>query len=392
MTRLILHVGPPKCGSTSIQHFFANQKKPCVENTYYKTLAPLEISELNREEPSESILTMLTQLFVDKLTRSDVLILSHEYLFECHYAINNICSLAKDLVTEIFVVGYSRKQSEFLISAYSQWGFRLPYRIKEAAVVFDELELDSVLFSGLEQQLITSIANDFYVADYGKYRILDWYNSYKEITQLIHESGAVIKCGVLPSKESDNTLIQDFCEKSGLTLRDEMKAASQQILNTSFNPDVIEAMNNAVAFGLDMPGPHESNDVLELLSNNMVKMTNQLSEFLFNLKSYIDTYFLGLNQQYCREYGLSETYFTPAARFNKREILDLIIQEDQQRTLNNSVVINNYRMLSAKMIELCLQLTKEGGSGSRKDNLPAQLNLKRKVANIWRALTNYFKH
>ena len=50
-----------------------------------------------------------------------------------------------------------------------------------------------------------------------------------------------------------------------------MKDASQQIFNTSFNPDIIEAVNNAIAFGLDMPGPHESNQVLALLSKKWSK-------------------------------------------------------------------------------------------------------------------------
>jgi hypothetical protein len=162
MARLILHIGPAKCGSTSIQQFFTAQKKPCTENTHCILLNPLEISELDCERPSKSILATFTQLLLSGLNGCDVLILSHEYLFQSQYAIKHICSLAKNLVTKTYIIGYSRRQSEFLRSAYSQWSFRSPDLVKGAIEVFDELGLDPVLFSGLERQLIAAIVNDFY--------------------------------------------------------------------------------------------------------------------------------------------------------------------------------------------------------------------------------------
>jgi len=362
MTNLILHVGPPKCGSKSIQEFFATRNRPCVQNINYIMLKPLEISDLNHEVPSQSILAAFTKLIVDNLAGYDVLILSHEYLYECRYAVQNICNLARNMVEELFIIGFSRRQSDFLISEYSQWGFRLPNRIKEVAGILEKSGLDPILFSGLEQRLIASIIDDFYVSGYGKYRLLDWNNYYQEIIQITQAAGAVVKCGVLPKRGSDNTLIQDFCNKAGLTLLGEAKDASQQIRNVSFDQDIIEAINNAVAFGLDMPGIHESNELLELLSTKMVKIENTPSEFLPYLKSYIDTYFFSSNQQFCEAHGISDAYFAPARQLGKQEILDLIARENQQRTLNKSLVINNYRMLSARMIELCFKLIKDGGN------------------------------
>jgi hypothetical protein len=354
MTSLILHVGPGKCGSSSIQHFFATQKKPCVQETHYLLLNPLEFKEMNFEKPSESIVAIFTQLLSDNLIGCDVLILSHEHLFRCPYAIKNICSLAKNLTKNVSIIGYSRKQSDWLISAYSQWFFRSPDRIKETKDVLEKLKLDSVLFSGLERQLIASISNNF-----SGHKHINWHKNYQEILHLVHDSGAVIKCGVLPNRDADLSLVQDFCEKSDLTLRDEMKNVSKQVFNLSFNKDIVEAINNAVAFGLDMPGPHESNKVLDLLSTKMDQAANNSSDLLSSLKSYIDNYFSSSNYQFCQEYGLRETYFATAAEFSKADILDIIINEDQQRALNKSLIINNYRMLSAKLVELCLNLTKK---------------------------------
>jgi hypothetical protein len=129
----------------------------------------------------------------------------------------------------------------------------------------------------------------------------------------------------------------------------------------------------------------------------MVKMTNSSSEFLSNLKSYIDSYFFSLNQQFCHEYDLRETYFAASARFSKQEILDLIIHEGQQRAMNKSMVINHYRMLSARMIELCLKLTKENiyirdNIPASIDNLPAPVDTKIKDYSILGALRKLFKY
>lgn len=357
MAKLILHVGPGKCGSSSIQQFFATYKKPCVENTRYILLNPLDINELNCEEPSESILNSFAEQLTEDLVGCDTLILSHEYLFQTPHAVKNICRLAKNLAKEISIIGYSRRQSDFVVSAYSQWLFRSPERINETTKVLDELGLDSVLFTGLERQIIASVINDFFSArQLSEYSILDWQNSYNNILELVRETGAIIKCGVLPSREANTPLIQDFCEKSGLSLQRNMKNALQKVFNPSFAQDVVEAINNAVAFGLDVPGPHESNEVIDLLSSKITQQAKEPSEFLVNLKSYIDSYYLNSNKQFCRQHGLDETYFAVSKRFSKPEILNVIIHEGQQRSSNKSAIIKDYRMLSARVIELCIKL------------------------------------
>lgn len=218
MSNLVIHVGPPKCGSSSIQHFFKSRKRPCVQKTRFIMLDPIQISKLNHEIPEESAVTAFTRLLSNNLNGCDVLILSHEFLFQCPYTIKNICKIATDLVSSIVIIGYNRRKSDFLVSAYHQWGFREPDRVKVAIDALIDLELDPILFSGLERNLIASIVNDFYRAEQPKHSIQDWYISYQNISQLVHESRAVIKCGVLPGKGSDKSLIQDFCEKSDLTL------------------------------------------------------------------------------------------------------------------------------------------------------------------------------
>ena len=230
-----------------------------------------------------------------------------------------------------------------------------------------QLNINPHLFTGLEKLLITNIVDDFYVPGYGDYRILDWFNSYELITGQLDDTKAKTKCGVLPSKNSGKGLIFDFCEKAGLTLKNEMQNASKQIRNTSFNAELVEALNNAVILGLDVPAPHDDNEILELLS---VAMDNNSrmdisGDFLLNLKAYVDNYFFESNQKLCSKYGLDEMYFAPSAGLDRNEIFDIIKNENRQRTLNAPEIINNYRMLSAKMAELCIKLARDERENSK---------------------------
>lgn len=361
MTNLIIHVGPGKCGSSSIQYFFGSQKQPCVENTRLHRVPPTIISQLNREKPDDRAVTAIADLLVDNLTGTDTLILSHEYLFQCPYAIKRICDVSKAYVPQIQIIGYSRRQSDFIMSAYSQWWFRSPERVKETTDVIIDLGLDPILFSGLERQLIASIANDFYSARQlvTNYEILNWHNSYLKISQLVQETGAIIMCGIIPEIESSESLIQDFCIKANLTFNQEMKAASKKIVNTSYNHNLVEAINIAVTLGFEMPGRNDRNKDIGFISNKMEEREITTSDFIANLKTYIDTYFLQSNIGLCEEYILPKEYFYPDVQLNKTQIFDIIKNENRRRSVDKSIVINKLRMLSAVLVDTHLDITHE---------------------------------
>jgi hypothetical protein len=304
------------------------------------------------------------QLSLD-LEGCDCLVLSHEFLFQNPHAVKTICFSAMHLAQQITIIGYSRKQSDFLSSAYSQWLFRSADRIQEVNNSLVKLGLDPILFTGLERQFIASIENDFYSARMlSGYSILHWSNSYNTIFQLVHEYGVVLKCGILPNRATDVPLIQDFCLKAGLTLCREMIIPSMQTANVSYDHDIIEAINIAVGLGFEMMGPHDDNFIIELLSSVMIDLPTGKRGFLCDLQSYVDAYYWDSNQNLCDAYGLDRAYFLPTEILGKQKVVDMIVREGQRRSLHKSMIIENYRVLSAKMIELCVKLAKVSSAGN----------------------------
>lgn len=318
------------------------------------------ISELNSEDADSSLLDDFSKQLAHDLDGCDALVLSHEFLFQNPYAIKTICQIAKATAEKILIIGYSRRQSDFMVSAYSQWLFRSSERIAEATNALNELGINPVYFTGLERHLMASVQNDFHGArQLSGYSILDWNHSYGNISKLTCELGATLKCGMLPDNESCPPLIQDFCAMASLTLLPEMSAAAREVANPSFDQSVIEAISNAVAMELEMPGPHQDNDIVERLSSLMPPAEKRPSTFQSSLKSYVDSCFWEANRNLCRQYALDEAYFRPAQTITKQEILEIIATEAQKRVTHHAAVVENYRALSARMLELCVKLARE---------------------------------
>lgn len=358
MKKLILHVGPGKCGSSSIQHFFMNHKNPCVDQTKFILLNPNEISAIDQIDPSEDSINHFNKLLKNNTKQNNILILSHEYLFQCKYAIKNICSISMNIVSEILIIGYSRQQSDFIVSTYSQWEFRSSVMIEEIKDTMVKIGMEPMYFSGIERQLIALIVNEFNVSrQLSILWILNWKKSYEEIESLISPLGAKISCGILPDKHSSKNLIEDFCYKAGLIIKNKYKQSTGIKVNSRFNYDLIETINNATEFGLDVPTSHEDNQYIKKISQIMRPPSILNKEFLSILKQYIDSYFYTSNIEFCRKYGIKEDYFKTSKYIAKTDILKTIKDEEQRRISDDST-IRYYKKISAVMAETCLQLIK----------------------------------
>ena len=360
MTTLILHVGPGKCGSSFIQLFFATHKSPCTQKINYKLLDHLLIKGLNQESLDWSDYSDFTIWLNENIGSCDCLILSHEVLFKNPLAIRNICNLADTVASEIIIIGYSRRQSDFMVSQYSQWLFLSPPRKNETSNELVKSGLQTLLFSGIERTIIASILNDFHTArQLSGHPILDWYKSYENIAQLTYNNGAIVKCGVLPDRCKNESLIHDFCRKTNLTLRDGLEAGSEIVVNERKNSNLIEAVDNLVSFDFELPRGHITNKSLKKISSVMKPSFENESEFFINLKSYVDSYYLESNISLCEKFDLETNHFLPAEQISKPQIFDIIKTENQHRLSNMPVIIEKYRTLTATMAETCLELVKD---------------------------------
>ncbi len=358
MNKLVLHVGPGKCGSSTIQEFFIANEKPCAENLNFIFLDANEILKISTVDSAEDSIEYFTSLIRHSTEINEVTILSHEFLFSKRYAIKHICSIAQDLVDEILIVGYSRRQSGFTISSYSQWFFRSPERISEANKEVIAMGLDPIYFSGLERHLIASISNDFYSSrQMSDDSILNWNESYGEVERLTAPFGAKIRCGNLPQRDAPKNLVEDFCEKAGLTINADHKHLTNVTSNVKFNGDLIEAISIATELGLDVPNPHLDNEFLSDVSKAITSARFLDESFLTALKLYIDSYYLESNLEYSEKYGLDNSFFEVTKKHSKVEVMELIKNEQSKRAQNN-LIINRYKEVTGVLAELLFKYHK----------------------------------
>ena len=270
MKKVILHVGPAKCGSSSIQFFFETNRKACKERVKFMMLGHNIIDKLNTEYASEQVLKDIRRLINKNFKSCEVLILSHEYLFQCPIAIKQLCAISSNLSYETLIVGYSRRQSDFLVSSYSQWMFRSKKSVEETQDILIANKINYILFNGLEQQFIAAVINDFNIAkQLFKINILNWYDSYKHIDSLVSDYNVKIKCNTLSRVNESTNLIEDFCVQSELTIKPNILKKTAIRKNTKLNSYFVEALNNAIIFDITIPNMHDDNELLIKISQLM---------------------------------------------------------------------------------------------------------------------------
>lgn len=352
-------MGPGKCGSSSIQYFFKNQKNPCYEKLEFIQLEPQVINKLNHINVIKNDINYFNKFIEKALKSKDTLIISHEYLFDCPNAIKNICNISRNKVSEILIIGYSRRQSDFLVSTYSQWFFRSSARIEEVEGTLIKNELEPIHFNGIERHIIASIIDDFYSArQLSDMSILNWYKSYQAIERLTSSLKVKIRPGVIPNKQYSINLIEDFCTKADLSIKTNVKKATNVKSNVNFNRELIEALNNATQQGLNTPTPHQDNNYLARISDKMNILSEPSCNFLTILKQYIDSYFLNANIEFCKKFGIDINYFEVQKHYSKTDIM-VIIKNEEKKRISNNYATKYYRLLSALMAETCLSLIKE---------------------------------
>jgi hypothetical protein len=294
------------------------------------------ILDIDQSEYDEETIAPVKAIIEDLFTHADTIFLSHEFLFSKMSSIINIARFSSSLADSVMVLGYCRRQSDFIKSAYGQWHFRSLDRTKEVCDALIDNNFDPIQFSGIERFLVAAIITEMDTArQLSGDKIFHWGPRYKHLRDSLDSYGVEISVGVMPTKMNRFSLIDDFYKRSGIE-RGGTDNSTDTVANLQFNPDLIEAVNIAVMYGMDVPGPHEHNDLIRSINLEGSETNPKDALFLERLEAFVDTNFWLENQEFCRQFGLQEDYFRPKIEISKQSI-ESIIKSEYQCRLDNPI-------------------------------------------------------
>lgn len=393
--KLIFHVGPPKCGSTSIQDFFKINKKPCKQRVKFIMLPVQLIKDLNFDEPIGT--QNFIKLFNESIKENDVIILSHEILFVLPKVVDKICMLVSKKVSEITVIGFLRRSSDQIVSLFHQSLFHN----KEHQKIIDDLMLKNSInpnyFFGFEKILIGTILSlhSKKSLNYLNHILLDVNSNpinksmklelpfiknsetyYNTLKKTINKYNGNVIVGVLPSKKSKKTLIQDFCDIAGLKIKPEYKKIDL-ISNPQYNSHLIESVNNSLVKNFEtidfINTIGFANSISEIMDNEL----NLNSSILYDIKQYVDFLFYQSNVRLCKTYNLDVTYFSVDKSYAHEEIISIIKKERDTRKENN-FLLESYKEINeniTKALFKTYQTLKKKENYIHKNNKVEKINV-----------------
>lgn len=341
---LIIHVGAQKCASSSLQaslrlvhHALDGRFGFCFLNPAQLRSADRALAEnrLGAFEYIDQVLSCQT---------ADQVVISHEMLGNRPVLVSAIAERAINEFSfeNVVISGYTRLQSSYHVSAFSQWFFRDRKRLVSDIKVFKALGLPWRKFTAEERNL-------FALSFSGKDR--SWFANYKRfLAGVSHLSGhvQVVSCHI-PTRKLSYSLLEHFITSAGLRLDLDDYSSMDVRKNQSFHPVVIhgissfssELSSNKQSF---FPGAHEGNRwlfrVCERLNGQMAVMDEfeNLCSPLFRqcLLKHIDARTASDNFDYCQLMSVDPLYFKPgpdAVVRTSDELKDLAFQVANDREL-----------------------------------------------------------
>ena len=351
---LIVHVGPGKCGSTSIQTELARRGSLFDGRSIELTKAM--IRQFDSDESIPAAPPQLLESASALLADGEVAILSYEVLFQRRQALRNFVRFLRPLVDEVIVVGYSRRQSGFIQSAYSQWMFRSPGRSAEVRGILQAAGLEPSHFTGLEAHFVAAMKTDMASArQLADNVILDWHAGYQDIARLLAPFEAKISAGFIPREGYEFSLLADFYRRCGHASAP-LPAMAETVINTQYDADLIEAVHLAIRLGLPVPGPHEHNAFFERgVDIPPLSQRPEGDELLDMLRDYADTRYWEANRAFCREHGLSEEYFEPRRIVSLEDAEDAVAREAARRRADPDLVSRRNAAIAGRLASIMFE-------------------------------------
>ncbi|MEO2267250.1 hypothetical protein V1358_08055 [Pseudoalteromonas sp. YIC-656] len=313
MKQLIIHVGPGKCASSTIQQFYKLYACELVVPTVFRMLPAASVNSSSLHE-----LKALSK----RLPPLSNLIVSHESLFKFPELVRAIAQTISPNVERVIVIGYSREQSSFIRSSFKQWLFRSVERKREVESLFADKGLNIDLFTGMEQALIAGLLSNFKTTrQLSGHLIHQWHKSYSHLERSLKDLNVELSVGTIKPLSQGFDLLHDFADRANFDLGELGALASDYRANESFSEAVVEyAYNNVERLNI---GPHDGNELLIELSRLDVERTPVANSniLITALSGYIQKYYQDENLQFCRQFNVQRFFYNQSKSINQTEAL-----------------------------------------------------------------------
>jgi len=340
--RLVIHVGAQKCASSSLQASLRLVAQASKGSLGFCFLNPAQLRDADQalKRSRDDALGYVDRVL--SAQSSSQVVVSHEMLGNRPAL---VCSIAERALRthdfdHVVISGYSRLQSNYHVSAFSQWFFRDRKKLLDDLKVLADFNLDWRKFSALERSLLA-------LSLVGKDR--NWFSNYQHFCGGISGLGSavsVVSCHI-PTRALPYSLLEHFLSSTGLTLELDDLSAFDVRKNLSFNPSLIHAMSAHLSALRPhqqsfFPGPHEGNRWLFRVCKRLTAADQLMADFdaLFSprlqhsLVGHLDCRASSSNQQYCDLMSVDFNYFKPsdeASLLSEQDLIGLAVETAQSR-------------------------------------------------------------
>ena len=316
--KLVIHVGAQKCASTSLQGSLRRLESESEGLLSFSFPKPSMLRHLQ-----ELIEACSTSGFddIDNVLSgfsADQAVISHEMLgnrpqLACWIVER---ALLKHGFDQVVIAGYTRLQSNYYVSAFSQWHFRDQKKLQSDISVMKLNGLDWQKFSALERSVFAVVLSE---------KDRNWHSNYKNFWSGLKGlcGDASVVSNHIPTSSKPYSLIRNFCELTGIETKGDLEQYDVR-KNATFHPVVLFGLSSHLS-GVGMrqtcfPGPHEGNlwlfRVCDRLASQM-SVERQVDDiydpcFLDKLLGHLDRRTFKDNLSYCELMSVDSAYFAPA--------------------------------------------------------------------------------
>ncbi|WP_428928923.1 hypothetical protein [Marinibacterium sp. SX1] len=362
LRRIVLHVGPEKCGSTTIQGALGMDPAapgPMADRVRGVLLDPYALVFLESDSPAENVVADLHGLIAahGRDDSNRLLVLSHEMIFKSPRLLGVLAAIAGEHADEVVALACLRRQSDLVISGFGQWHFRSAERLRAAGAVIEAQGIEPGLFLAVERHLAAALLDGWQVARQPSgHFYADWAAGLAERAGVMRAVGGRLAVAALPPRGQEARFLPEVLGRIGLAMPPagvgsevgtEAAPGTEQDTglktgprigpkirrNRSFHPAVIEATATAVLAGLPMPGPHEANHFFRDASRRWAAANRPSPDlsFLARLAARVDAHFAEGNAAVTAEWGLDPACLAPAGPVGAGTLAGLLAEEADRR-------------------------------------------------------------